>query len=759
MDEFCKVNLLLESFHFQLALRKPDNSSRLCLEAIKLLNQLSKHNDLKQHEKDIIKALSIYAINYYDSIKERHSSMSLDAIILWLNSKLHDQMFYPVIVYSSLLTSADAIFISNSHSAKNFDDSELQLPPNSLACFQPIEIRDWSTNQEDLINLHQDLLSNCSFVSSFLSLVHSGFVDKLVGLITPSGPAVNYNIVFNFNGCKRKVTIDNKLPIIGDNSKRYLTIRSNSNLQLYWPALIEKAYLKIMGKGYNIDGSNMAFDTYMLTGWIPDIFKIKDGRLPKSLKKVYNEHSKDNNITFGLGTGKISKALSEQVGLISHHDYVLLSMDEGQMSLKNPWLERNDKNRIVKVPMNELFQFRYAYVNWNADKLFKFKVASNFIYHNKGNNELFLEYKPQYGIHNNTCSSQEVWIFLERFLKQEESLVSIISIDIYKTSEGDKVLLAKEYKNLIKGEPTNARCCLTKFTMESNCYYTIVINSSINCSMSLSVLNNVSTDFKLIKSKTKYPNVLSVSDEWDFNNSGGNSSLSTYLKNPQFDLKVNQPTDLLIVLSAPQFITFQVFYWNLYDKNKGMRIFKRGDLLVDEPYSNGTQSYTFTSIEPGHYRIICSCNDAEIREKFTLKVYHRLPDPALVNLDKVTSSLGLFLNSTRFDWNGSNRCKVRIATKEFQNKFSFHIIYSSSNFMRPETKSNYRPAIRGSIFNEGTRRPIQINEEWDNNVYGIFIDCTIEEPGSYVLLVERFEPGYGSTEVEIGSNKHFNILE
>jgi calpain-7 len=76
-----------------------------------------------------------------------------------------------------------------------------------------------------------------------------------------------YIFRFHFNGCPRKVVIDDRLP--ASTSSRNLHVVDRKNSRLLWPALIEKAYLKIRG-GYDFPGSNSATDLWVLTGWIPE---------------------------------------------------------------------------------------------------------------------------------------------------------------------------------------------------------------------------------------------------------------------------------------------------------------------------------------------------------------------------------------------------------------------------------------------------------------------------------------------------------
>lgn len=83
-------------------------------------------------------------------------------------------------------------------------------------------------------------------------------------LISPNG---KYIFRLNFNGCLRKVVIDDRLPV--SKTQRVLHLVDRNNPSLLWPALLEKAYLKVRG-GYDFPGSNSGTDLWILSGWIPE---------------------------------------------------------------------------------------------------------------------------------------------------------------------------------------------------------------------------------------------------------------------------------------------------------------------------------------------------------------------------------------------------------------------------------------------------------------------------------------------------------
>lgn len=76
-----------------------------------------------------------------------------------------------------------------------------------------------------------------------------------------------YMFRLNFNGCFRQVVVDDRLP--ASKTSRTFFVVDRRNPELIWPALMEKAYLKIRG-GYDFPGSNSGTDLWVLTGWIPE---------------------------------------------------------------------------------------------------------------------------------------------------------------------------------------------------------------------------------------------------------------------------------------------------------------------------------------------------------------------------------------------------------------------------------------------------------------------------------------------------------
>ncbi|KAI6813258.1 cysteine proteinase [Hortaea werneckii] len=250
------------------------------------------------------------------------------------------------------------------------DDSEL-----TLSEFQEDVLDDWKRPHEALppptwfpgdrnhlgpsmtysrkIDLVQDAATDCSVVASLCSGIaraERGHAKILRAVVYPydgaSGHPIKskngkYVVRMNFNGCYRKVVIDDRLPVSKTN--RVIHVVDRHNPGLLWPALLEKAYLKVRG-GYDFPGSNSGTDLWIITGWIPEqVFLQSDELEPDRFWKRVSSSFSYGDVLVTMGTGRMSPKTERELGLASEHDYSVLDLREidGQrlLLIKNPWCE------------------------------------------------------------------------------------------------------------------------------------------------------------------------------------------------------------------------------------------------------------------------------------------------------------------------------------------------------------------------------------------------------------------------------------
>ncbi|KAK0308842.1 cysteine protease [Friedmanniomyces endolithicus] len=203
------------------------------------------------------------------------------------------------------------------------------------------------------IDLVQDAATDCSLVASLCAGVaraergHSKILRTVIypydeenrrPIMSRNG---KYFVRLNFNGCFRKIVIDDRLPV--SSAGRVIHVVDRHNPGLLWPALIEKAYLKVLG-GYDFPGSNSATDLWVLTGWIPEqVFLQSDDLEPERFWRHTLEAFDLGDVLITMGTGKMTPETERDLGLAGEHDYAVLDLREveGQklFLIKNPWCE------------------------------------------------------------------------------------------------------------------------------------------------------------------------------------------------------------------------------------------------------------------------------------------------------------------------------------------------------------------------------------------------------------------------------------
>ncbi|OCB90124.1 cysteine proteinase [Sanghuangporus baumii] len=202
-------------------------------------------------------------------------------------------------------------------------------------------------------HIHQNVVSDCSVCSAAaICLHHHRMFNSKLGLScmhphTPNGlPSISsdgtYTFRFFMNGSFRRVSIDDRLPFSGTGQQLSVIAILESGIVDMWPALLEKAYLKLMG-GYDFPGS-------VLTGWIPEHIEINSSTFEreKAFRRICEGFNRGSCV-LTLGTGPratdvphyVSALDGSQTKLLPAHSYAVLSIHEESdgryLTILNPW--------------------------------------------------------------------------------------------------------------------------------------------------------------------------------------------------------------------------------------------------------------------------------------------------------------------------------------------------------------------------------------------------------------------------------------
>ncbi|CAJ2506903.1 Uu.00g080890.m01.CDS01 [Anthostomella pinea] len=526
-------------------------------------------------------------------------------------------------------------------------------------------------------DLVQDITTDCSVVASLCASIKQlrpGPTSILPALMFPvesenGQPRISasgkYVFRMFFNGCFRRVVIDDCLPSSSNDRTLYVVDRQNP--KLIWPALMEKAYLKVRG-GYDFPGSNSGTDLCVLTGWIPQQLFLQSDDLDwnatwKRVKKAYDY----GDVVVTLGTGHLSPDEEETMGLAGEHDYAVLDMSETpedrRLLVKNPWCdglvwkgigsssakapgEANDHPVKVKpgsfwISFDDVTQnFESLYLNWNPS-LFTQRQDHHFTWQlPEANMAGSFAHNPQYSM--TAQADGQTWILLSRHFQDAEleiarkrtttlaavsNMMGFMSLYIF-TNNGERVQLSD--KSIYRGPFVDSPETLAPFEAKKGVRYTIVVASQDlplpSYSFTLSFFSR--STLTVVPAQHSLKHYTELKSSWTRRTCGGNSASPTYLTNPQFSITLPQPSFLSILLSTSR-DDLPVHTDLVWARGRRVTAVTVRDLVATSgDYRRGCcalETLASAPVDAGVYTVVCSTFEPGHLADFTLRVGSDVP--------------------------------------------------------------------------------------------------------------------------------------
>ncbi|RDW83169.1 hypothetical protein BP5796_04660 [Coleophoma crateriformis] len=664
------------------------------------------------------------------------------------------------------------------------------------------------------IDLVQDITTDCSVVASLCagtSRASKGHGKLLASIIYPydkekSEPRVAKNGMYifrlHFNGCYRKVVIDDRLP--ASTSSRSLHVVDRRNPKLLWPALVEKAYLKVRG-GYDFPGSNSGTDLWVLTGWIPEqVFLQSDDLQPEQLwNRVYKSFGY-GDVMITLGTGRLSRREERELGLVGEHDYAILDMKElGSQRLllvKNPWCEGLVWKRSVNVIMDDsttgqswtqdirealpldadkqmgtfwmsfddvIQNFESLYLNWNPG-LFRHRQDHHFSWTFPPiNNPGSFTHNPQYTV-KASSSGGILWILLSRHFATGEhdlaknkantpantsSALGFISLYVFE-ADGNRVYLSDGA--LHRGAFVDSPQTLARLELAPSNSYTVVVAQHglplPKYSFTLSFFSRSAVNVNTAVERVSFSSI--HTGAWTQRTAGGNASASSYPLNPQFSISISAITDIILVLETDEEeLAVQVkMVWA--NGERVSDVTSRDIVGGSGEYRRGCALAELRNMQAGKYTIVCSTFEAGQTGNFTLRVGSMVSCEVRPILAETAGRRSHRLPPLVFQ-EGIERMLAPLTTSRIT---KLRVVARSTAGLGRGYQSRSRPLLKLSLEqDQGPNKTTLVtsgNGDFSDAPMGVRstdIDINPEnsQPGGVWIVVERLSGRSGRDEVEV----------
>ncbi|KAF8141175.1 hypothetical protein EV363DRAFT_1203663 [Boletus edulis] len=343
----------------------------------------------------------------------------------------------------------------------NSADITWKRPPRDVLAPQELS----STSILTPADIYQNIIDDCSLCASVAICIQHNrrFNSRLLSSsLLPGNQPSRYDLKAYLNGDCRRVSIDDLLPF--NDSEQPVGI-SSGRMEVAWPALIEKAYMKLMG-GYDFPGSNSSIDLRVLTGWIPEQLELQSPSFEreKTWERIVNGFRKGSCVVT-VGTDAKTTLEMEGVKLLPSHAYAVVGIQETKNerwltlidsrvptanSPAKRWDSSNSSDtRTLDMRWDDICAaFEGIYASWDP-ALFPYGATLHEVWKPANANgnvqasvrhlRLLYEYQnPPHGSGDPLDTSKDIWVLLTRHLLHTRREAEYISLSVHHEDEDDR---------------------------------------------------------------------------------------------------------------------------------------------------------------------------------------------------------------------------------------------------------------------------------------------------------------------------------
>ena len=656
----------------------------------------------------------------------------------WLMSTAHDK-FYPP------LSLADATNFSwnklDNEILKNGKSEKLNgAYPNgsSLEDFC-VSSKDTIPHLEMYIPIEQNKnIGDCSLVASIINIKRANLPMPPIKRISKD----LYQVTLHFNGSQKRLVVVNSshVPTNSDGTK-LLSLRSN-NIE---DKIIEIACLDSLVGSYDTSGSNVVINTYMFTGFIPEIIPVE----VISFHQFY-KYFKSQICLIAIGTSEVSKDQSIQNKLLSFHDYVIIEIEEETrlITLQDPL----NANLSLQFIFDNQFKkiFYQLYINWMPHKLFKSEKKLTFKYDSDECNKLDSIYgKPVFKVENKTPKTQTVWLLLE---------THIVSHNKGKFAYIQTIPKGGIFLKPFPPENSAVDICLQllKNDIPSNSSQEFFVYSQHSAYFTLHAYS-ISPEIQLTKTRVK--DSITIFDfKWG-QLQDGQDMHTDYLiggrgfySNPTFIVEIhsaiNEETLFSVQTHSP--ITDELLNVQLYNINDENLA---NPILTNSDYSNNMCCILDTPLKTNNkYKMVFSRYSKSINDKtYTILMKTVQDSPKChIDLQRIYSEYGGL----------AHHCKTTISVEPNKTRFKLFLNNSERTnelYVRLKPVENNGKATRCNVFDEESHECLCYDEEFYRGTFVVPRIRVRSDCNSIALLIELEEVANRDLKYEVFIGSRWKI--